>query len=160
VWYLPGLEGQSRYMRAPFGGWQLSGILHAQTGFYFTVVGSTAILGNRVADYLGGPAVLPNPGVNGWINPAAFAAAPQSRWGTSGAGNVEGPGIQTYNLSLTKFFYFDENRLNLRFRADFLNSMNNVNLQAPALTVTSSGFGTISAAYPPRNIQLGMKLTF
>ena len=35
-----------------------------------------------------------------------------------------------------------------------------VNLQAPALTVTTSGFGTISGAYPPRNIQLGSKLTF
>jgi hypothetical protein len=35
-----------------------------------------------------------------------------------------------------------------------------VNFQAPSTTVTSSGFGTISGAYPPRNIQLGMKLTF
>ncbi|HWC98172.1 MAG TPA: carboxypeptidase regulatory-like domain-containing protein [Candidatus Sulfopaludibacter sp.] len=161
IWYLPELKGQSRYLRAPIGGWQLSGILHAQTGFYYTVVGSTAILGNRVADYVGGPAVLANPGVNGWINPAAFAAAPQARWGTSGAGNVEGPGMQTYNLSLTKFFYLGKDkRTNIRFRADFVNAMNNVNLQAPALTVTSTGFGTISGAYPPRNIQLGTKFTF
>jgi len=161
VMYLPDLKGQSRLVSTPFGGWQLSGILHAQTGFYYTVTGSTAILGTRVADYIGGPAVLPNPGVNGWINPAAFTAAPQNRWGLSGAGNVQGPGMQTYNLSLTKFFYFaKDNKMNVRFRADFVNSMNNVNLQSPALTVTTSGFGTISGAYPPRNIQLGAKFTF
>ena len=161
VWYLPDLKNQPRYLATPFGGWQLSGILHAQTGFYFTVVGSTAVLGNRVADYIGGPAVLANPGVNGWINPAAFANAPQGRWGSSGAGNVEGPGMQIYNLSLTKFFYFgSERKINVRLRGDFLNAMNNVNLQAPSLSITTTGFGTISGAYPPRNIQLGMKLTF
>jgi len=161
VWYLPDLKGQSKYVSTPFGGWQLSGILHAQTGFYFTVTGSTAILGTRVADYVGGNALITNPTVNGWINPAAFAAAPQNRWGSSGVGNVEGPSMQTYNLSLTKFFYLaKDHKMNIRFRADFVNAMNNVNLQSPALTVTSSGFGTISGAYPPRNIQLGAKFTF
>ncbi len=161
IWSMPDLKGQSRYLRGPFGGWQLSGIVHVQTGFYFTVTGSTAILGTRVADYLGGSVQLPNPGANGWINPAAFAAAPTTRWGTAGPGDVEGPGMQIYNLSLTKFFNIArEGRINLRVRADFVNAFNNVNFQAPATTVTTSGFGTISAAYPPRNIQLGMKLTF
>jgi hypothetical protein len=28
------------------------------------------------------------------------------------------------------------------------------------MTVTDSSFGQISSAYPPRNIQLGMKLQF
>jgi hypothetical protein len=161
IWYLPDLKGQNRLLKTPFGGWQLSGIVHLQTGFYFTVTGSTAILGTRVADYLGGSVLLPNPGANGWINPAAFAAAPQSRWGTAGPGGVEGPGMQIYNLSVTKFFPIArEGQINLRVRADFVNAFNNVNFQAPATTVTSSGFGTISNAYPPRNIQLGLKLTF
>jgi hypothetical protein len=161
IWYMPELKGQSRAIRGPFGGWQLSGIVHLQSGFYYTVTGSTAILGTRVADYRGGPVLVPNPGANGWINPAAFAAAPQGRWGTAGPGDVEGPGMQIYNLSVTKFFNIaHEGRINLRVRCDFLNAFNNVNFQAPATTVTSSGFGTISAAYPSRNIQLGLKLTF
>jgi hypothetical protein len=126
VWYLPDLGSRKPYLRVPLGGWQLSSIIHVQTGFYYTVTGSTALLsGSRVADYIGGPAVLPNPGPNGWINPAAFAAAPQGRFGLAGTGDVEGP-----------------------------------NFQSPATTVTSSGFGTISSAYPPRNIQLGVKVTF
>jgi hypothetical protein len=160
IWNLPDLRNQSMLLRTPFGGWQLSAIIHLQSGFYYTVTGST-LIGSRVADYLGGPAVLPNPGPNGWFNPAAFAAAPQGRWGTAGPGDIEGPGMQIYNLSLTKFFYIrPDGRVTLRMRADFLNAFNNVNFQAPATTITTAGFGTISSAYPPRNIQLGLKLTF
>jgi hypothetical protein len=159
VWRMPTLRQQPVYLRGPFGGWQLSGVTHLQSGPYLTVTGSTAILGTRMADYLGGPVALPNPGPNGWFNPAAFAAAPQGRWGTTGAGNAQGPGMQIYNLSVQKIFAFHE-RFNLRFRVDFVNALNHTNFQMPATTITSSNFGTISSAYPARNIQLGMKLTF
>ncbi len=160
IWNLPDLRRASRFVRYPLGGWQLSSIIHLQSGFYYTITGST-LLGTRVADYVGGSAVLTDPGPNGWINPAAFAAAAQGRFGTSGAGNVEGPGMQIYNLSMTRFFNFrPDGKMNLRVRADFHNAFNNVNFQAPATTVTSSGFGTISSAYPARAIQLGMKFTF
>jgi hypothetical protein len=160
MWNLPSLAGQNRFVRTPLGNWQLSTIIHLQSGFYYTVTGST-LVGTRVANYVGGSAVLPNAGPNGWINPAAFTAAAQGAWGTSGAGNVEGPGLQSYNLSLTKFFnVWGDGRVKLRLRADFFNAFNNVNFQAPATTVTSSGFGTISSAYPARQIQFGMKLSF
>jgi len=160
VWDLPSLAHQKSYVRYPFGAWQFSGILHVQSGFYYTVTGST-LIGTRVADYNGGPAILPSPGPNGWFNPAVFSAAPQARFGTAGTGDIEGPGMQIYNLSLSKFFNFGrDERFKLRFRADFLNAFNCVNFQSPSSTITSSGFGTISQAYPPRNIQLGMKFTF
>jgi len=159
VWRLPELKQQPAYIRGPIGGWQLSGVTHLQSGPYLTVTGSTPILGTRMADYLGGPVLLPDPGPNGWINPAAFAAAPQGRWGTTGAGNVQGPGMQIYNLSVQKLFQIKE-RLTLRFRTDFINAFNHTNFQMPATTITSSNFGTISSAYPARNIQFGMKLQF
>jgi hypothetical protein len=136
-------------------------VIHLQTGFYYSVTGSSPIIGGRLADYLGGPGVLPDPGPNGWFNPAAFAVAPYNRWGTAGAGDVEGPGMQIYNLSLSKFFVVSERRgINLRVRADFINAFNNVNFKAPSTNISSTAFGTISEAYPARNIQLGMKLTF
>lgn len=160
VWDLPRLASHSRLIRSPFGGWQLNGIIHLQSGFYYTITGST-LIGTRLADYNGGPAILPNPGPNGWFNAAAFAAAPQARWGTAGAGDVEGPGLQIYSLGIKRNFKITpDGRINLQARAEFLNAFNNVNFQSPATTITSSGFGTISSAYPPRNIQLGMKVTF
>jgi hypothetical protein len=159
VWSLPTLRSQSRLLRTPFGDWQLSGVIHLQSGPFYTITGSTSILGTRVANYIGGPGVLPNPGPNGWFNPAAFAAAAQNVWGTAGVGDVQGPGMQIYNLSVSKLFPVRE-RASLRFRVDFFNAFNCVNFQGPAVTVTSSGFGTISAAYPARNIQMALKLQF
>jgi len=161
IWNLPALRGQSRFLRRPFGEWQLSGVIHVQTGFYQTVTGAAAIITGRMADYVGGDWLLPNAGPNGWYNKAAFAKAPQGRWGTSGAGNIEGPGMQIYDLSLTKFFTVNERRsITLRFRADFINALNCVNFENPNTDISSSSFGTISSAYPPRNIQLGVKLQF
>jgi hypothetical protein len=159
IWNMPSLASQKVYLRGPLGSWQLSGVIHVQSGQYFTVTGTSPVISGRVADYLGGPTTLPNPGPNGWFNPAAFAPAPQDRWGTAGAGDIEGPGMQIYNLSLTKFFALREN-MKLRVRADFFNAFNRVNFQGPENDISSTSFGTITSAYPPRNIQLGLKLQF
>jgi hypothetical protein len=156
---LPALRNQKQLLRGSFGDWQLSGIIHVQSGMHYSITGNSKIVSGRLADYLGGPALLPNPGPNGWFNPAAFTAAPQDRWGTSGEGNVVGPGLQQYNLALTKFFRVTE-RISLRARAEFINAFNCVNFQGPQVNSSDSTFGTVSAAYPPRNIQLGLKLTF
>jgi hypothetical protein len=163
IWNLPKLSHQKMYLRGPVGGWQFSTIVHLQSGFYYSPTGNNPYIlsGARAADYLGQPALLPNPGPNGWFNRAAFTPPPIYRWGTAGTGIMEGPGLQIYNLSLTKFFTVSESRgINLRLRADFLNAFNHANFQGPQVNVSDSSFGTVSAAYPPRNIQLGLKLTF
>jgi hypothetical protein len=159
VWDLPRLKSQPAFLRAPLGNWQFSGIIHLQSGFADNITGNTAILGGREADYIGGATLLPNPGPDGWFNPAAFAPAPQDRFGNSGNGNVREPGLQEYNLSVARFFNLTE-RMKLQFRADFINAFNHPNYQAAQTDRSNSAFGTISEAYPPRNIQFSMKLAF
>jgi hypothetical protein len=143
---------------AVLAGWEISGITRYQSGPYFTVTANTAI-GTRRADYLGGPVLLPNPGPDGWINPAAFGAAPPTRRGNSGAGIVQGPNLQTWDFSMRKQFRLSE-RFNLRFQADMFNAFNRANFRAPATIRTNADFGRIGAAGPARNIQFGLKLTF
>ncbi len=143
---------------AVLSGWEVSGITRYQSGAYFTVTGNTSI-GGRRADYLGGPVLLPNPGPDGWINPAAFAAAPAGRRGNSGVGIVQGPNLQTWDFSLRKQFAITE-RVNVRFQADMFNAFNRANFRAPSLVVTTAGFGTIGTTGPARNIQFGLKLNF
>jgi len=63
------------------------------------------------------------------------------------------------NLSVARFFNLTE-RINLQFRADFINAFNHPNYQAAQTDRSNSAFGTISSAYPPRNIQFSMKLAF
>ena len=143
---------------AVLAGWEISGITRYQSGPYFTVTGNTAI-GTRRADYVGGPVLLSDPGPNGWINPAAFAAAPPTRRGNSGVGNVQGPNLQTWDFSMRKQFQLSE-RFSLRFQADMFNAFNRVNFRAPSTVITTGGFGTITTAGPARNIQFGLKLNF
>ena len=143
---------------AVLSGWEISGITRYQSGPYFTVTGNTAI-GTRRADYVGGPVLLEDPAPNGWINPAAFVAAPPTRRGNSGVGNVQGPNLQTWDFSMRKQFRISE-RFNLRFQADMFNAFNRANFRAPSTVVTTGGFGTIGAAGPARNIQFGLKLNF
>jgi Carboxypeptidase regulatory-like domain len=157
-YHLPFFSKMKGVGGAVLSGWEISGITRYQSGAYFTVTGSTAI-GTRRADYLGGPVLLASPGPNGWINPAAFAAAPATRRGNSGVGNVQGPNLQTWDFSMRKQFNITE-RVNLRFQADMFNAFNRANFRAPALVVTNAGFGTIGTTGPARNIQFGLKLNF
>ena len=139
-------------------GWEISGITRYQSGPYVTVTGNTSI-GARRADYLGGTVLLANPGPDGWINPAAFATAPDTRRGTSGVGIVTGPNLQLWDFSMRKQFSITE-KVKLRFQADMFNAFNRANFKAPATVVTTGGFGTIRNTGPARNIQFGLKLDF
>ena len=158
VWQLPALRNQNAFVRNSAGGWQLSGVVRAQTGQYYTITGNTAT-GTRRANYIGGPVIVSNPGPSSWFNTAAFAAAPTGAFGNTGAGIIEGPGLQSYDLSLAKHFTFRE-RFDLKFQGDFFNAPNITNFSTLNVVRTNSNFGTLSAAYPPRNVQLSLKLAF
>jgi hypothetical protein len=161
VWQLPMLRQYNGIVRNTIGGWQISGVIRAQSGQYYSITGNTRVNARR-ADWVGGPITVPNPGPNRWFNTAAFASAPDGRFGNSGTGIVEGPGLQSYDLSLAKHFTFGE-RFDLKFQGDFFNAPNianfSVSTQNTVVTNTAS-FGTLSSAYPPRNVQLSLKLAF
>ncbi len=158
VWQLPVLRNQNGFVRGAAGGWQLSGVIRLQTGQYYTVTGNVSP-GTRRADYVGGPITVSNPGPSLWFNTVAFTTAPLGRYGNSGTGIIEGPGLKSYDLSLAKHFALTE-RADLRFQGDFFNAPNTVNFQGPNVVTTNANFGTLSAAYPSRNVQLSLKLSF
>lgn len=170
-YHLPFFMNEKGVVGAVLGGWEISGITRFQSGAYFTPTGSTAI-GTRRADYVGGPVLLPSPGPDGWINPAAFAPAPPSRRGTAGVGIAQGPSLQTWDFSMRKQFSISE-RFKLRFQADMFNAFNRANFRSPdvafgTLVTNANGttqpsnaaFGKISSTGPARNIQFGLKLNF
>jgi Carboxypeptidase regulatory-like domain len=161
VWQLAALKNQNAIVRQTLGGWQLSGVIRLQTGAYGSVVASTPT-GTRRANYVGGPVLVSNPGPNQWVNPAAFAIPATGQYGTAGTATVEGPGLESYDISLAKHFPITE-RFDLKFQGDFFNLFNITNFQNftnSNLQVGTTNFGTISSAYPPRNVQLSLKLSF
>ena len=149
MWNLPTLSGSKQYLRGPFGSWQLSGVIDLQSGPYSTVTGTLRRSSHgRLADYVGGPTgVCPNLGPNGWWNQGGIRVAPQGRWGTAGEGDLEGPGMQIYNLSLTKFFTFGEN-IKLRVPRRLLQCVQLRELPGVDANISASSFGTISASTP------------
>ena len=160
VWELPRLSNWNPVLRQALGAWQLNGIIRFQTGQYYTMTGNSNI-GTRRGDYLGGDVLVPEGErtINNWINKAAFANAPDGRLGNAPVGNIQGPGLSVYNLSVSKNFRVQE-RFNFRFQTDFFNAFNLTNFTGLGVNTNAAGFGTLPTAYPPRNLQMQLKMTF
>ena len=89
-------------------GWQLSSIVRIQSGSYFTVVTgfNNALrsgIGTNRADQILDDPYLPDKGVNGWLNRAAFVRPADGFWG-SASQNIMGPGTITITAGLTRSF--------------------------------------------------------
>jgi hypothetical protein len=163
------------------GGWQLNGITYVRSGFptdirTSRVPGANMMFANfNVPDVvLGQPVTLPNRGVDGWFNPAAFSepvqvraanGAPITMFGNAGRRIGRGPGSTNFDLSLFKNFRLRETTT-LQFRAEAFNLTNTPTFNlpsatSPALTIGNPNFGRLaSSSATGRQLQLALKLYF
>lgn len=65
------------------------------------------------------------------INPAAFAIPAAGKFGNSARNSLQGPGLQQFDVTLSKKFVFME-KANLEFRAEIYNILNKTNFANPA----------------------------
>ena len=159
------------FATAAIGGWSVSSIVTAQTGFPFTPQlsynpSNNGDTRNPVRPFLNpnftGPVVLGNP--NQWFNPNAFIAPPATSgfYGNVGRDTYIGPGLATWDFSVLKNTRIRES-LNLQFRVEIFNLLNRANFNTPnAVVFTPSGAsptaGIItSTSTSSRQIQLGLK---
>ena len=158
TWQIPLLNDQSFIGRA-FGGWELSGIMRYQSGAPLTITGNTSI-GGRRADLVGDP-YADDANRLQYLNPAAFASAPEGRRGNTTRGQFRGPGLHVWDLSLRKNFAIT-GTVKLQVQADMFNAFNQTNLRfsGQSLNLSGGGFGLLNQAAPPRNVQLGVRLMF
>jgi hypothetical protein len=156
------------------GGWSLSTIITAQSGFPITPQLSYNPANNGdnrnpvrpfINPTFSGQIVTDNP--NQWFNPAAFLAPPTNSgfYGNLGRDTLTGPGLATWDLSLLKEAKIRE-RMNMQFRMEIFNLLNRANFNTPNLIVfTPSGLsGTAGAitstSTTSRQIQFGLKLNW
>jgi Carboxypeptidase regulatory-like domain len=154
------------------GGWSVSSIITAQSGFPFTPQlsynpSNNGDTRNPVRPFVNpdftGSVVTGNP--NQWFNPAAFIAPPTKLgfYGNLGRDTFTGPGLATWDFSVLKDTKLRE-RLNLQFRAELFNLLNRANFNTPNLiTFTPSGVsGTAGAitgtSTTARQVQFALKL--
>jgi hypothetical protein len=166
LYSLPVGKGQRLALKGPLdwvlGGWQISGILTAQTGVPLVVRGANNNAANR-PNSTGRSAELPSDQrtVTRWFDTTAFSGPPLFTFGNVGRvlPDVRAPGLLQIDAGLQKFFPIGE-KARLQLRGEAFNLTNKVNLGAPDTGFLSTAFGNINSAGASRALQVGAKITF
>lgn len=170
----PDLKGHNFLLREAAGGWQISGVARLQSGAYYNISSTSRYsLGTVRADMTPGmPVYNKHAGLCGYLYNGAtnlpagcttganpFSAPTGPRFGNSPYGAIVGPGLAQTDATLSKFFPVTE-RVRIKVQADAFNILNRTNFNGLNLNASNSNFGTISSAFPPRQLQLGAKVLF
>jgi hypothetical protein len=81
-------------------------------------------------------------------------------YGNAGRNSLRDNGFYSTNAGLHKAFPLWSESSNLDFRCEAFNALNSVNYANPDSNRSDGGYGAITAFFPPRQIQLALKLTF
>ncbi len=152
------------------GGWEASAIISASSGLPFTVRASQ--------DYSNTNSASPRPDrvcngsgpkkITEWFDSGCFTTAALAqdfangnpRFGNSGRNILRQPGLQNWDIGLTKKTNIGKG-MAAEFKGEFFNTFNHTNFGPPGAVIGSSTVGLISSqAGSPRNIQLALKLDF
>jgi hypothetical protein len=151
---------------ALLGGWQISTIITASSGFP-----RTAYVGTDRSNTGGGQ---DRPNMTGqdpdlprdersparWFNTAAFALQPLGTWGDTGRNTFFGPGITNVDASIIRNFRMFRTKT-LQFRLEAFNALNNPIWNDPNTTLTQPTYGSITTTRKPmRELQVGVKFVF
>ena len=172
VWEIPfghgpaGERAGQKVVHGALGGWQLSGILLAESGAPFSALMSCADVnaqGNDCRPNLIGNTALPSgaQSLDKWFNTGAFAIPSSPAWGDAGRNILRAPGTENIDLALSRSFRWGnvETR-RVQVRSEFFNALNHTNLGTPVNSIDSPAFGTITSSHPGREIQLALRLEF
>lgn len=150
-------------------GWSFQGSLTAHTGFPLTPRSTVSSnVGrqdqNRPNRLCNGNLDVGARTIDRWFDTACFGLQPFGRFGNSGVGVIESPGLNTFNLTGMKNTLIPIGRrepLNLQFRAEFFNAFNHPVFGDPNLNTGTAQFGVIrSTRVGGRQIQFALKLIF
>lgn len=153
-----------------FGGWQLSNIWQVHSGMPFTPLWAGEYI--NYSETTGG--IHPNricngkmshPMISGWFDTACFTGPANGTFGNSGRDILSGPDFWNMDATVSKSWrvthlpYVGENAT-LQFKADADNVFNHVQYMNPAANIGAANQGLVQAAYPPRLMEMGLKLKF
>ncbi|HVZ19286.1 MAG TPA: TonB-dependent receptor [Terriglobales bacterium] len=151
-------------VNAVLGGWQFTGIFYAKSGFPLSITAAQnntdSFGGNQRPNLIGDP-VPQNQNIHNWINADAFAQPAAFTFGDAPRtfANLRAPRYVDWDMGIQKWWNFTEAK-KLEFRLEMFNALNHPNFFAPDTNlgdVSNGSFGTISQAYPSRDVQLAAK---
>jgi hypothetical protein len=174
LYQTPSLSGMNGAARGILGGWQVSGIYRAQSGYPFTVISGfnrsytlisqgNGLQGTDHVDFANADGSFNvHPGnLDHYIDSADFAQPAYGSQGNTPRSLVYGPGINTWDLGLTKNFSFRE-RYRFQFRWEMFNAFNHASFGVPDYNLSSGTFGKITrtGSIPARTMQAALKFSF
>ncbi|MGP0074263.1 MAG: carboxypeptidase regulatory-like domain-containing protein [Bryobacteraceae bacterium] len=157
-------------------GWILSGITRFSTGFpvTFTNAADTSLLGTQpdgvnaygvdLPNMVPGPFDINHNPRNGqpYFNTSLFSLPPLGSPGTAPRRLFYGPGIENFDIALSKDIRLGESS-SLQLRMETFNTFNHAQFFGPASVngeITSPAFGQVVSADSPRLVQLAAKIRF
>jgi hypothetical protein len=148
---------------AVIGGWQLTGITSAKSGFPLHISDNGTkdpFQGGEFATEVGSPKLSSGRSYNHWFNTAAFQTTPEWSYGTASRfqSDLLAPGYVNWDASVQKVWGLPFEKLKVQGRADFFNAFNHTNLYAPNTNNQGSSEGQITNAADNRQIQGGVKI--
>jgi hypothetical protein len=170
------LTDANAFTDAVLGGWQIAGINTIQAGdnatLRYTPTAAQQVSGIQ-QDFRGANAYRPN--VIGEVlvpsdqrSPSNYLSRdtvviptdPSQPFGNAERNSVRGPMYWSLDLVASKRFALPWSNSNFEFRAEFFNLLNRSNFRAPNANRSAANYGTITATYDPRIIQVGFKVNF
>ena len=156
--------------------WTISGITSFMTGAPFTPTFTTTdgadISGSTEAariTVVGNPVLAKSDRTFAqFFNTAMFQRTPSGGFGNAGIGLLYGPGVNNWDLAMSKRVPLRSEGRFVQFRAESYNTWNHTQFSSlytvatfnPAGQQTNSNFGSFSAARDPRVIEFSLKVVF
>jgi hypothetical protein len=106
--------------------------------------------------------VKTNTSLTGYLNPNTVTLPTNvaQPYGNAGRNSLRDNPFYQMNAGLHKQFPLWSESSNLDFRCEAFNALNAVNYNNPDSNRSDGGYGAITSFFPPRQIQLALKLTF
>jgi len=171
---------------AVLGGWQISAINSAASGYQFNITDTPAanlqVTAVSVPTYRGGNIYRPNRVGNAplytfdktrlnatgtalqYLNTGSFAIPTTTPFGNLARNAGRSPAINFLNLAFNKQFATPIDRMHVEFRGELYNIFNHANFSTPGGGLSASGTaltgGQITSTLDPRIVQFGLKVIF
>ena len=163
---VPGGKTLPAAPRAVLSGWQVAAITTFESGDALTVTNGVTSARDQEPDV---PFLSGNPNLSGgdrstyrFFDTSVFSAPRQDVKGNSGVGIVRGPGLNNWNINLSKTFKLVE-RTKVEFRADMYNAFNHPQwsgLNTTYSDVRGNTFGRVTGARDGRVVSLSLRIGF
>jgi hypothetical protein len=175
------IPGGSHGPEALTRGWELSGLLHFNTGEPLNILSGNDSSGTGEYQDRGSLVAPPRQGTSSavvgysyaqFLNPSSFAQPAYGNYGNLRRNQITGPNFSDVDLSLVKNTPIWGEHIKSQFRVEMFNVFNRINLGAPVTNLASGSFGqsvdTIGTSYgapgigsgEPFNVQLVGKIIF